>query len=50
MGKYPTPEGKISIVLFTRLAEIENDFSPILYQSKKCGHRIHVLFMMYDVY
>ena len=25
-------------------------FSPILYQSKKCGHRIHVLFMMYDVY
>jgi hypothetical protein len=20
-------------------------FSPILYQSKKCGHRIHVLFM-----
>ena len=25
-------------------------FSLILYQSKKCGHRIHVLFMMYDVY
>jgi hypothetical protein len=25
-------------------------FSPILYQSKNCGHRIHVLFMMYDVY
>ena len=25
-------------------------FSPILYQSKRCGHRIHVLFMMYDVY
>jgi hypothetical protein len=24
--------------------------SLILYQSKKCGHRIHVLFMMYDVY
>ena len=23
---------------------------PILYQSKNCGHRIHVLFMMYDVY
>ena len=22
----------------------------ILYQSKNCGHRIHVLFMMYDVY
>ena len=20
------------------------------YKSKKCGHRIHVLFMMYDVY
>jgi hypothetical protein len=25
-------------------------FSLILYQSKNCGHRIHVLFMMYDVY
>jgi hypothetical protein len=25
-------------------------FSLILYQSKKCGHGIHVLFMMYDVY
>jgi hypothetical protein len=25
-------------------------FSLILYQSKKCGHRIHVIFMMYDVY
>ena len=25
-------------------------FSLILYQSKKCGHRIHVLFMMYGVY
>ena len=25
-------------------------FYLILYQSKKCGHRIHVLFMMYDVY
>ena len=25
-------------------------FSLILYQSKKCGYRIHVLFMMYDVY
>ena len=25
-------------------------FSLILYQSKSCGHRIHVLFMMYDVY
>jgi hypothetical protein len=24
-------------------------FSLILYQSKNCGHRIHVLFMMYDV-
>ena len=24
--------------------------SLILYQSKNCGHRIHVLFMMYDVY
>jgi hypothetical protein len=24
--------------------------STILYQSKNCGHRIHVLFMMYDVY
>jgi hypothetical protein len=25
-------------------------FSLILYQSKNCGHRIHVLIMMYDVY
>jgi hypothetical protein len=25
-------------------------FSLILYQPKNCGHRIHVLFMMYDVY
>jgi hypothetical protein len=25
-------------------------FSLILYQSKNCGHRIHVLFMMHDVY
>jgi hypothetical protein len=25
-------------------------FSLILFQSKNCGHRIHVLFMMYDVY
>jgi hypothetical protein len=25
-------------------------FSLILYQLKNCGHRIHVLFMMYDVY
>jgi hypothetical protein len=25
-------------------------FSLILYQLKKCGHRIHVLFIMYDVY
>ena len=25
-------------------------FSLILYQSKNCGNRIHVLFMMYDVY
>ena len=25
-------------------------FYLILYQSKNCGHRIHVLFMMYDVY
>jgi hypothetical protein len=25
IGKSPTPEGKISIVLFTRLAELEND-------------------------
>ena len=25
-------------------------FSLILYQSKNCGHRIQVLFMMYDVY
>ena len=25
-------------------------FSLIMYQSKKCGYRIHVLFMMYDVY
>ena len=25
-------------------------FSLILYQWKNCGHRIHVLFMMYDVY
>jgi hypothetical protein len=25
-------------------------FSLILYQSKNCGHRIHILFMMYDVY
>jgi hypothetical protein len=25
-------------------------FSLILYQSKNCGHRIHVFFMMYDVY
>jgi hypothetical protein len=25
-------------------------FSLILYQSKNCGHRIHVLCMMYDVY
>jgi hypothetical protein len=25
-------------------------FSLILYQSKNCGHRIDVLFMMYDVY
>jgi hypothetical protein len=25
-------------------------FSLTLYQSKNCGHRIHVLFMMYDVY
>jgi hypothetical protein len=24
--------------------------SNFLYQSKNCGHRIHVLFMMYDVY
>jgi hypothetical protein len=24
--------------------------SLILYQSKNCGHRIHVLFLMYDVY
>ena len=27
-----------------------NTFSLILYQSKNCGHRIHVLIMMYDVY
>jgi hypothetical protein len=26
IGKSPTPEGKISIVLFTRLAELENDY------------------------
>ena len=25
-------------------------FYLILYQSKNCGHRIHILFMMYDVY
>ena len=25
-------------------------FSPILYQSRNCGDRIHVLIMMYDVY
>ena len=27
IGKSPTPEGKISIVLFTRLAELENDYN-----------------------
>jgi hypothetical protein len=33
-----------------QLALSNNHSLAILYQSKNCGHRIHVLFMMYDVY
>jgi hypothetical protein len=42
---------------FSRYVDLFQEISPriaklslILYQSKNCGHRIDVLFMMYDVY
>jgi hypothetical protein len=42
---FPFQLTNITVVVRTRKI-----FFNILYQSKNCGHRIHVLFMMYDVY
>ena len=45
-GGFPTEVSEM-----TRNMQIELlTFSLILYQLKNCEHRIHVLFMMYDVY
>jgi hypothetical protein len=45
--KSPTPEGKISIVLFTRLAELENDCN--LTQGQGCRRFPYlVLFPVFD--
>jgi hypothetical protein len=41
---------KIFIIIRGGGNKIHAPSTCILYQSKKCGHRIHVLFMMYDVY
>jgi hypothetical protein len=42
---------KLSNIIYNSfIFNILHIYSLILYQSKNCGHRIHVLFMMYDVY